>query len=689
MAEKEKKQKARAPRQTFGGADARKRDAETLPRAPEALQESAPERPQMEENPEEMRQTLLPGTAPETVPAGEILAERQQTAIGQKEIAQAQATLQEYKRGKANLERRIIENEQWYKMRHWDQIRENAGTDPYPASAWLFNSIANKHADAMDNYPEPNVLPREEGDKQEAKILSSILPVILEQNQFEQTYSDAWWYKLKTGTGVYGVFWNAKKHGGLGDVDIRKLDLLNLFWEPGISDIQQSRNLFSVELADNDLLSEQYPQLQNLGGSALDISKYIYDDTVDTSKKTAVIDWYYKKLAGDREVLHYCKFAGGEVLYASENDPNYMERGFYDHGKYPFVFDVLFLEEGTPAGFGYIDTMKDVQLYIDKLNQLILKNALMASKKRYFIRDDGSVNEKEFADWSRDFIHVSGGGLGDDSIREMETVPLSSIYVQILQLKIDELKETSGNRDVSQGGTSAGVTAASAIAALQEAGSKLSRDMIKSAYRAFARINYLCLELIRQFYDEPRFFRILGEKGAQEFVSYDNRGLQPQAQGSAFGLELGYRVPEFDIRITSQKASPFSKISQNELAKELYSMGFFNPELVDQALVCVDMMDFEGKDTVMQKISQNGTLLQMVRQMQEQMAKMAAIIDQNYGTNALQLVAENGAAEMGRAPGRDSTGVVDTDALGAAKRTSESSVTESARRRTAEASSPN
>ena len=289
MAEKEKKQKARAPRQTFGDAGARKRDAETLPRAPEALQESAPERPQMEENPEEMRQTLLPGTAPETVPAGEILAERQQKAIGQKEIAQAQATLQEYKRGKANLERRIIENEQWYKMRHWDQIRENAGTDPYPASAWLFNSIANKHADAMDNYPEPNVLPREEGDKQEAKILSSILPVILERCRFEKVYSDAWWYKLKTGTGVYGVFWNAKKHGGLGDVDIRKLDLLNLFWEPGISDIQQSRNLFSVELADNDLLSEQYPQLQNLGGSALDISKYIYDDTVDTSKKTAEI----------------------------------------------------------------------------------------------------------------------------------------------------------------------------------------------------------------------------------------------------------------------------------------------------------------------------------------------------------------------------------------------------------------
>ena len=611
--------------------------------------------------------------------------------IGKKEVEAAQATLQEYKRGKANLERRIVENEQWYKMRHWDQIRErkHADTDPYPASAWLFNSIANKHADAMDNFPEPNVLPREEGDKQEAKVLSSILPVILEQNQFEETYSDAWWYKLKTGTGVYGVFWNSKKHGGLGDIDIRKLDLLNIFWEPGIHDLQQSRNLFTVDLMDNDLLKEAYPQLRNLGGSTIDITKYVYDDTVDTSKKSAVVDWYYKKAIHEKEVLHYCKFCNGEVLYASENDPNYAERGFYDHGSYPIVFDVLFMEEGTPAGFGYIDTMKDVQMYIDKLNQIIIKNALMASKKRYFIRDDGSINEKEFADWDKDFIHVSGGGLGDDSIREMQTVPLSNIYVQILQLKIDELKETSGNRDVSQGGTTSGVTAASAIAALQEAGSKLSRDMIKSAYRAFARINYLCLELIRQFYDEPRFFRILGDKGGQEFVSYDNSGLRPQAQGTAFGLDLGYRVPEFDIRITSQKSSPFSKISQNELAKELYGMGFFNPELSDQALVCVDMMDFEGKDAVMQKISQNGTLLKMVQQMQVQMAKMAAIIDQNYGTNALQMVAGNGPVEMEKAPaGEERAGYVDTNSLGSARRTSESSVTQSARRRVAEASSP-
>jgi len=546
--------------------------------------------------------------------------------------------LQKYKQGKANLEKRIIDNEQWYKMRHWEQIRGSKNpNDPQPASAWLFNSIANKHADAMDNFPEPNVLPREDGDKEDATQLSSILPVILEQNEFEQTYSDVWWYKLKTGTGVYGVFWNPVKENGLGDVEIRKLDILNIFWEPGVMDIQKSRNLFTVELVDNEVLEQRYPQLKGkLSTSTVDVAQYVYDDTVDTSEKSAVVDWYYKAEAGEGERLHYIKYVNDQVLYASEDDPNYAERGFYDHGQYPIVLDVMFVEEGTPTGFGYIDVMKDAQMYIDKLNQTILRSAVMGSRKRFFIRDTGGVNEAEFADWSKDFVHVAGSSLGDDCIREITTSPISSIYVNILHAKIEELKETSGNRDFSQGGTTSGVTAASAIAALQEAGSKLSRDMIKASYRAFSKINYMVLELIRQFYTEPRCFRITGQPGAGEFVQYDNRRIRPQKQGEVFGLDLGYRRPLFDIRVTSQKSSPFSKIAQNELAKELYSLGFFNPQMADQALAVVDMMDFEGKEMVIRKIAENGTMQQQLQALQEQMAKMAMIVDAQNGTTISQ-----------------------------------------------------
>lgn len=612
--------------------------------------------------------------------------------IGQEQVREAAVTLKKYKDGKANLEARIIANEQWWKMRHWDLIKgkDDAGKSrPEPASAWLFNSVANKHADAMDNYPEPIVLPRARDDEQAAKQLSAILPVVLEQNQYEQVYSDTWWYKLKTGTGVKGVFWDPRRSGGLGDIDVRKVDILNLFWEPGITDIQKSRNLFHVELIDNDLLMQQYPFLHlDASQPSVQVNKYIYDDSVDTSGKSAVIDWYYKLYDGVRDVLHYCKFVNDVVLYASENDPEYAGRGFYDHGKYPFVFDTLFEEEGTPCGFGYIDVMKDTQMYIDKMGQVVIENALQAARKRYFIRSDGGVNEKEYADLQKDFVHTTGN-LGEDSIREITVSPLPSICVEILNNKIQELKETSGNRDFSQGGTTSGVTAASAIAALQEAGSKLSRDMIKSAYRAFTQECYLVLELMRQFYDEPRTFRITGECGGQQFETFDNSGIRPQAQGQDFGVAFGTRTPVFDIIVTAQRKSPFSKISQNELAKELYSAGMFNPELADQALACLDMMDFDGKDKIVQKVARNQTLMQTVQQLQQQMMQMAQIIDTQNGTTITQgMATEQAGGKVQPEAGKMDGNRMRTDALGNTTGIGRGDRTDQARQRAAQAASP-
>ena len=185
--------------------------------------------------------------------------------IGEKELSEAIATLTKYKQGKANLENRIVEDELWWEMRHWEAIgrgRQQSGDIRVePTSAWLFNAIINKHADAMDNYPEPIVLPRERSDEQSAKLLSSVLPVIMEANGFEKTYSLNWYEKLKHGTAIYGIFWNAQKENGLGDIDIKELDILKVFWEPGITDIQKSRNLFVTELMDIDILEAEYPQM--------------------------------------------------------------------------------------------------------------------------------------------------------------------------------------------------------------------------------------------------------------------------------------------------------------------------------------------------------------------------------------------------------------------------------------------
>lgn len=507
--------------------------------------------------------------------------------IGAEQIAMARGILQKYRAGKAALEQRLIANEQWYKLRHWDYLRRKGGKEEVePVSGWLFNAICAKHADAMDNYPAPLLLPRRAEDRAYAERLGAILPAILEQADFEQTYSDVADDKLRGGTGIYGIFWNTELAEGRGDIAISCIDPINLFWEPGIGDIQKSRNVFLVELVDRDLLHRDYPFLEQAGDGG-ELSRYIYDESVDTSHKAAVVDWYYKRRGKDgRMLLHYCKFTGGSLLYASENDPYLKDRGWYDHGQYPFVFDTLYRVKGSPCGFGYIDVGRSAQEYIDRGNRAILENLLVSATPRHFIRNDGSINEEEYLDLRKPLIHVDSG-LGQDSILPVQSSPLSQVYLQVLNSKVDELKEVTGNRDISTGGTTAGVTAAAAIAAMQEAGSKLSRDLNKAAYRAYRKVVLLVIALLGQFYTAPRSFPVAGSR---DFLSWG---------------EPAERSTLFDVQVMAQKAPAYSRLSRNELALQFFAAGFFEPDRKEQALSCLQLMDFEGKALMEERIRQN------------------------------------------------------------------------------------
>ena len=546
--------------------------------------------------------------------------------IGLAQIRAAMETLKKYKAGKSALETRVIACEQWWKLQHWQEMSPSGNPyDPQWRSAWLFNVIMGKHADAVAAFPEPAIRPREPDDREEAAMLTSIVPVILEQNDFEEVYSDSCWTKMKQGTLVWGVFWDSAKLNGLGDVSVREIDILNLFWEPGVTDIQKSKNLFFVELVDNEVLKQRYPQVgDTLRSDNTFVSKYKTDDQADTTNKSLVVDWYYKKLVDGKSVLHFCKFVGEVVLAATENDPQ-MQGGLYDDGEYPFVVDALFPVKGSVAGYGYIDIGKSAQEQIDLLNQAILKNSVMASTPRWFIRSDGSINEREYADWRKPFVHADGN-LGQDSVLPITVNPLSANYISVIQNKIEELKWTTGNTDVNNGSVSSGVTAASAIAALQEASGRSSKAATRSAYRAYARLIRMVIERIRQFYDLPRKFRIRGQLGADKYVSYSNKNLKQQ-ELLGLGGDVTWRKPVFDIEVSAQKSSEYTRLSQNELAIQFYQLGFFDPTRTDQALAVLDMMDFDGKDEIAQKIAQNGTLQQELAIWQEMALALAERFD--------------------------------------------------------------
>ena len=502
--------------------------------------------------------------------------------IGEREVCAALDILNSYRDAKRRTDERIFDEREWWRRRY--DIRQARGRSGVrPVSAWLFNSICNKHADMCDSIPSSVILPREPSDERSAKMLGEVIPVVISRSGFEQIYSDNAWCKLKHGLSAYGVFWNPKRENGLGDIDIRRIDPVDLFWDISVDDIQDSPAVFLIGCDTEENIRAAFPHFSGR-------------DAEVKNGKLEVIDMYYKTLLSDgRTILHYMKICAGELLYASENDEAFVDIGWYEHGKYPIVLDMLFPDDGT--AYGFLAVGRNPQSYIDELDGHILEYANWASRARYWAKRSLGINENDFLNPDKRIIEVEGD-IDEEKLRQITVAPIDSMLSTVRTMKIDELKETTGNRDVSQGSTSGGVTAASAISALQEAGNKGSRDIIAGSYRAYVGVIELVIELIRQFYTGSRIFRICGENGAYRFVSCDNSSIKKKLLEDTVGGEVMTRTPAFDIEVKAERLDPLTRHAKNELMLSLFEAGMFDSDKRTAALTALGGLDFDGIEEV-------------------------------------------------------------------------------------------
>ena len=594
-----------------------------------------------------------------------------------------------YRDYKRELDDEIVENEDWWQGRGWQHM--GGGTAPgaalpegEPTTPYLFNAIWNKHAGAMDNYPEPAFIEREEGDREEAERLSKIVPLILERGNFTTTYSDAWWKKLKNGFAVYFVYWDGEQDGGLGDISIKVLDGLRFYAEPDIVDVQDSRYIFIPSVMDLERAKQLWPKadLERFASAwTTEVRKYENQKDSIGRDRVCVVDCYEKQRGkAGNTLVHLTKFAGDTVLYSTKTDPQFKDRGLYDHGMYPFVIDVMVPVEKSLYGMGMIRLGKSMQSQIDKMDRVIQRNNLVASKQRFLVKRSAGVDRNALLDLSQDIVDADSS-VDEGAVRPLQAAGLPAAIYNTRQSKALELKEVLGNRDFQQGGTSGGITAYSAIAALQESGNKLERDLISASYESYRQLMYFVIELIRQFYTEERVFRIVGEDKRTEYLKYSNEGLQPkrtdslleqtetefyeappsfqpeqpaspsswegeapqpstpaEAVSASLSQILGepisipeqaveeegglYRKPVFDISVSAQKQNPFSTIQHNQLCIQLYQLGAFQPENAIPATVLLDNMIIPNKDKLLKTVEGNGTMQQKLEELTAEVQRM-------------------------------------------------------------------
>lgn len=500
--------------------------------------------------------------------------------VSEKTIQRAIEAFNTYKSDKEELLNRIRDNEKIYKDSYTKlspYLNANMSCD----TSFIMSAIENFRADASESYPEPNILEREEAGSKAASALSKLIPIQLDRVGFRKTYKNSSKNKAKYGTSIFGVFYDEPT----GEIDIRELDIRDVYVDMHIPNIQDSAFLFISAAIENDTLKYRYPEHEELFDGDAEIDCFV-SANYTLKHHTTVIDCYYKKPDG---TLHLMKLCNGVVLAATEDMEHY-KNGLYTHGKYPVVFDVMYADSDSPFGFGMIDVGKSTQIEINKLDAAITENVMVNSKPRYLSRRNASIDKEAFSDVSQMIVEYEGDG---DGIRPIEPVQINSDSITYRENKKDELKEILANRDFQQGGTSGGVTAASAIETLQMSGEKRSRSIISDSYEAYREIVKMVVEIIRQFYNEPRSFRTKDENGKKSFFDFSNAIMQKEIEHS----DGAKYVPlEFDIEIVAQKENPYTRESLNQTLMNLWGAGIMNPDTAKQALILLKSMQFEGKD---------------------------------------------------------------------------------------------
>ena len=407
-----------------------------------------------------------------------------------------------------------------------DPEQDAPGTPPAqraPQLHTLKSTVVACVADQMDNLPEAALLPERPELAEVAADLADVVRYVLERNGFERLHRQRTQDFFQTGTAITQVAWDADLRDGQGDVALIRWPVESFFWDPAADTLDEARAVFKTSLHPLSWYAEHFPEAARyVRGDRFaqeDAQANPWDagaqDAQDEDEALLVEYWYRRYDAQKRRYSVHCAYmAGGALLYASQRE---QPEGVYWHGRYPFVLDVYTAIEGKPVGNGMVWDFAAMQRAVNRYAQYIDENTRMSAKTRLLVNRAAGIEEEALTDWNRNIIE--GDNIGENALRWFQSQPLSGqVNAQMASFQ-DQIKRDSGQNQFSRGEAGLGVTAASAIVALQEAGGKTARLHTATLSDGFRQMVELMLWLLMQHYDRPRTQQITGRDASVREVT--------------------------------------------------------------------------------------------------------------------------------------------------------------------------
>lgn len=494
----------------------------------------------------------------------------------------------------------------------------------------LKSTFNNCVADQMDNMPEALMLPETKELETVAEDLTDVVRFIMARNNYESLHRRRVEDCFCTGTSVTQVMWDESMDNGKGNVAVFRWPIESFLWDPVADDIQNGRAVFKVSWHPKSWFEQHYPDKVDEIGSdesvydGLGVPKSQEETRPADEPRTMLVEYWYRLYDAKKKryTINVAYLAGGVLLEDMKD--------VYNHGMYPFVLDVYTPIEGLPVGDGLIQECAPMMRYVNRYQSYIDMNLRMSSKGRLLVDRNAGLDKSALLDWENDV--VEGDRIDTSALQWMQNQPFTGAATQqLLQLQTD-IKQDSGQNQFTRGETAGGVTAASAISALQEAGGKITRlrtNVLNQGYRAIVE---QVMWLINQFYDNKRVLFITGRENRP-----DERRQIDASPKRLFGSSKNGALPAppYIVQVQIQRRNPLRQQAQNELFMQAYSYAAQANQPFPLS-VLFHLLHVDGKERILPEILKYETMHQQMQEMAEQNAQLLAD-NQRLATEAQNL----------------------------------------------------
>jgi len=531
----------------------------------------------------------------------------------------------------------------------------------------IFRSLQSSVPLQMDTRPKFEFLPQEPGDYEFSQLMNQLSDADWSKNNWGETLLEVVWDSNIYGTGLSSLL--AKEHLGKMKLVYASADPFHCFPDPEAKDVNKSAvtmgysdkapTFCHAEPMDIRQIRKKYPKvkdyikpdLQDLtqgsktnsapmkfrspvdnkvileGSPVMDLvdkerallltvylsPEYCEDDFDETKQDTIDPD---TGLPGPPEFIQRAKYPNGRKIVTCNGVLCEDADQGYDDQEFPFHRYQNYTLSREFFGMSEVEQLEGPQKTFNKLVSFVLDVLTLMGNPVWIVPTASGIDTENMVNRPGAILEPDGGP--ESYPQRIEGVQLQPYVMQMIDKMAELFDSVSGSQDITRGAQPSGVTAASAIADLQEAAQTRIRQKARNLDYYLQSFGQQYVSRVLQFYTIPQVFRLTNSQGATKYFKFHVEPYKNDAGESLYRVhhqpygtdENGNPVAgvdptqatifetrgQLDVKVSTGSNLPFAK---GELTQEMYDL--FDRKIVDNEEV-LKRLDYPNYQAVLQRM---------------------------------------------------------------------------------------